>query len=589
MIYAYDQYAQMPVRDLYDSAIMQMAIGAAKDMYDTRRKDFKEFKEKYADFYSPFQKDMRRYGEMMDYVKSKVDDAYAKGIDILRSPEGRVILDRITNSIDPAEYNMMRHNAKVGEAYQIALAKLRSEGKFSQDMEDYRLRSLGIPSFDEFSTYGKNGLNAWGEYSPVQYKGLQELTEDWYDKRTPYQLSADKAKEVLGKSYDPRYKYTGFLDEDLMKIAGDKTPGWQGSFYSDYYRDLARKQLAAEGKDYTDKNKVEERLQRNIANSQQKWLVNPTGSISDYAQLTSLAQAAERNRIARENLNYKKQKDAEENNERLVGWTGRRIYNTEIAKRYNNYDAIQERYNKAVDRRAKGQKGESIHNLAWRLYRAGQDNINQEDLATAIALAAKMQTPEVINHDGSLKRPTVRFSTDDNTLSLTNTRAMQNAAQGYTGKAKLTIPTGLQDWLKQNEVKGYILSNNVTANYDAIGPYDIYDLNFSVAVNKDVLLKYYGTTDNLINRGSHEGLKIITTDGKVLSKYKSDGSALESDGADNGVRNLNWNEIQEVVIPTTRTIPATVWDRQKINHTHDVEFYTKARAEARENEYAEEE
>ena len=68
------------------------------------------------------------------------------------------------------------------------------------------------------------------------------------------------------------------------------------------------------------------------------------------------------------------------------------------------------------------------------MYRAGQDNINQEDLATAIALAAKMQTPEVINHDGSLKRPTVRFSTDDNTLSLTNTRAMQNAAQGYSAR-----------------------------------------------------------------------------------------------------------------------------------------------------------
>lgn len=309
MIYAYDQYAQMPVRDLYDSAIMQMAIGAAKDMYDTRRKDFKEFKEKYADFYSPFQKDMQRYGEMMDYVKSKVDDAYAKGIDILRSPEGRVILDRITNSIDPAEYNMMRHNAKVGEAYQMALAKLRSEGRFSQDMEDYRLRSLGIPSFDEFSTYGKNGLSAWGEYSPVQYKGLQELTEDWYDKRTPYQLSADKAKEVLGKSYDPRYKYTGFLDEDLMKIAGDKTPGWQGSFYSDYYRDLARKQVAAEGGNPNDKNAVEARLQRNVADSQQKWLVNPTGSISDYVQLRQLAASEQSNALAREKFEYEKNND----------------------------------------------------------------------------------------------------------------------------------------------------------------------------------------------------------------------------------------------------------------------------------------
>lgn len=306
MIYAYDQYAQMPVRDLYDSAIMQMAIGVAKDMYDTRRKDFKEFKEKYADFYSPFKKDMQRYGEMMDYVKSEVDNAYAKGIDILRSPEGRVILDRITNSINPAEYNMMRHNAKVGEAYQMALAKLRSEGKFSQDMEDYRLRSLGIPSFDEFSTYGKNGLSTWGEYSPVQYKGLQELTEDWYDKRTPYQLSADKAKEVLGKNYDPRYKYTGFLDEDLMKIAGDKTPGWQGSFYSDYYRDLAKKQVAAEGGNPNDKNAVEARLQRNVADSQQKWLVNPTGTISDYIQLENLAQSKESNKIARERFEYEK-------------------------------------------------------------------------------------------------------------------------------------------------------------------------------------------------------------------------------------------------------------------------------------------
>lgn len=34
MIYAYDDYVQMPTKDLYDTAVMKMAIEAAKDMYD---------------------------------------------------------------------------------------------------------------------------------------------------------------------------------------------------------------------------------------------------------------------------------------------------------------------------------------------------------------------------------------------------------------------------------------------------------------------------------------------------------------------------------------------------------------------------
>jgi hypothetical protein len=49
----------------------------------------------------------------------------------------------------------------------------------------------------------------------------------------------------------------GFLDEDLMKIAGENTPGWQGSFWADYYRNIAKKQVEVLGGDPNDKSAVE--------------------------------------------------------------------------------------------------------------------------------------------------------------------------------------------------------------------------------------------------------------------------------------------------------------------------------------------
>jgi hypothetical protein len=39
--------------------------------------------------------------------------------------------------------------------------------------------------------------------------------------------------------YDPRYTYTGFTENDLLDIAAGQTPGWNGSIYADYYRNIA--------------------------------------------------------------------------------------------------------------------------------------------------------------------------------------------------------------------------------------------------------------------------------------------------------------------------------------------------------------
>ena len=125
MIYAYDQGVEIPTQDIYNTQMMAMAINAAKDMYDEKKKDLKELEDKYADFYSPFQKDMERYNEMMSNVKNIINSAYDRGVDVLRSPEGRAIINQAKAAINPAEYNAMRLNAKYGEEYRKALFDLQ--------------------------------------------------------------------------------------------------------------------------------------------------------------------------------------------------------------------------------------------------------------------------------------------------------------------------------------------------------------------------------------------------------------------------------------------------------------------------------
>ena len=66
------------------------------------------FYKTYGDFMSPIASDMQWYGDKMNYVRQTVNDAYARGIDLARSPEGRAIISQLSHSINPAEFNMMR-------------------------------------------------------------------------------------------------------------------------------------------------------------------------------------------------------------------------------------------------------------------------------------------------------------------------------------------------------------------------------------------------------------------------------------------------------------------------------------------------
>ena len=222
MIYAYDQALQLPTVDLYDTQMMAMAVNAAKDMYNRGQESVKEFYKTYGDFMSPFAKDMERYGQMMGNVRNLINDAYARGIDLARSPEGRALIQRAVYSVNPGEFNRMRTNAKVGFEYLSEIEKARAKGEFDQDYEDFLLRQAGLGPFDQFSS--KMGM--WNRPGPGVYQDVNKWTHHLFDnmelsydpelsKKYPGFMAYTKSRDTMNQIVDNNI--AGLLNTDLGK------------------------------------------------------------------------------------------------------------------------------------------------------------------------------------------------------------------------------------------------------------------------------------------------------------------------------------------------------------------------------------
>ena len=181
MTYAYDDYVQMPTKDLYDTAVMKMAIEAAKDMYDKGQAQMENFYKTYGDFMSPFARDMQKYGEAMKYVRDTINDAYARGIDLFKSPEGRSIIAQLSHSVDPTWYNTAKANAKLGYKYLDAIQEAAAKGQYSQEMQDWYLNRSGLGRFEDFSSDSGKMWNA----APIQYKSMEDIISPLVDKLDP--------------------------------------------------------------------------------------------------------------------------------------------------------------------------------------------------------------------------------------------------------------------------------------------------------------------------------------------------------------------------------------------------------------------
>lgn len=280
-------------RQIFDPTMANMVLNAQnryvqamKEDYLQGREDLKEFNKEYGDFISPFRKDMARYGEIIGGIKDKINQAYANGIDPLRSPEGRAMITRLISSVDPAEFNMMKSNAKTGYAYLDALQALRKAGKFSQDQENFDIALNGETPFDDFSTSGPGGaLNTWGRTSPIQATTLTDLAKPHYEHRTPRVLTkADFDSDPRLKNYkwDPRYEWKGYIDSDLMKVAPGASNSLKGDPRAAFFREQSKQKALAANPNATEAD-IEAQWQRDIADASAWALVDPTREADQFA------------------------------------------------------------------------------------------------------------------------------------------------------------------------------------------------------------------------------------------------------------------------------------------------------------------
>ena len=278
MIYAYDQYLPLPVKDIYDTQMMLATVNAAKDMYEKGQKEMEDFNKKFGDFYSPIRSDMEWYDKhVTGNVRDTINQLYANGIDPLRSPEGRMLISRLINNMPVGTINQMKQSAAAAEEYLKNRGKLEAAGMYNPAFEDFMSNGDTLENWDTT----QNGM--WLRTSPYEFKTLKEITEPWFNNRTPHELTKAEVESFgPGYKYDPRYKYTGFTNDDLINVAHENTPGWQGSPYAKYYRDIARRQVIARGETPTDEA-IERQLQQNVANAQQEYLVKPTSRADEFA------------------------------------------------------------------------------------------------------------------------------------------------------------------------------------------------------------------------------------------------------------------------------------------------------------------
>lgn len=154
-----------------------MAINAAKDMYDKGEQAIKDFRKEYGDFSTALTKDAEWYKDNFNY-QQMINDLYSRGIDPLRSQEGRAAVNRWINTRDYTGLADRKLSAENYNEYLDNRAKLEAAGKFNEDIENYFLGGIDPNTWD--SSKG----NIWTRKSPMQAFSIKDLTENYVDKRT---------------------------------------------------------------------------------------------------------------------------------------------------------------------------------------------------------------------------------------------------------------------------------------------------------------------------------------------------------------------------------------------------------------------
>lgn len=297
----YEKPVEQGREQVFDPVTAQMVLNANRDyinaVYNDYRQslaDMKEFNKEYGDFLSPIAKDMDWYNKnVTGRVRNFINDLYARGIDPLRSAEGRALVTRELANMPIGGIANVRQSAKIAEQFLAAEQDLRRKGLYDPLLAKYE-----GPSLSEYSTMGDKdagieAMGVWERTSPTPIQNIAAFGNPYFEGMKPNIHKRSKNGIT--------YSEESITMDDLRAIADSKynelvkTP--QGQLMYKYYRDLT-------GSDEAARTMFNEA----IANGQQRRIYVSDDYDDNYFKFEQLKNAREQLRLQEKKINMMKQR-----------------------------------------------------------------------------------------------------------------------------------------------------------------------------------------------------------------------------------------------------------------------------------------
>lgn len=279
----YEKPVELGREQVFDPTTAQMVLSANRDYinavyndYQQAMQDMKEFNKEYGDFISPIQADMDwYYNNVTGNVRDFINDLYARGIDPLRSREGRAAITRKLATMPVKGISQVRQSAKAAEEYLKNRAELMRLGKWNPNYEKSRLGGMSV---ENWNTMGGNGV--FTQTSPDAYQDLNELTGHIFDKMKDEYMGEEGGYDYFGVSRKRREnalasQLSSILNSDLGKYHYEQT---KAALEAEYGRPVADKEVL-------------ERLKNNILDSTSEYEHRNRTENKEYARSREYAYA----------------------------------------------------------------------------------------------------------------------------------------------------------------------------------------------------------------------------------------------------------------------------------------------------------
>lgn len=454
-------------QQIFDPTTANMVLSAQSDYvnavyndYLRGLEDMKEFNKTYGDFMSPIQKDMDWYDKnVTGKVRDFITNAYAQGIDPLRSAEGRAAVAQLIYSMPTGDIAKVRQSAETAKEY------LKS---FDDDTNPELEKFLGR-DLSSWSTLGDpaNGISpngVWGASKTSKYQDLNQYTTHIFDNLKDSYIGTDKN----------HYDWYGVTENDLYKsLTPDKLGGLLNTSLGQFHYQNAIKDLAAQGiTNPTEAQKMEQFRKNIVAANHER--------VHQDRKLNDLWKMQQEN-AARRSSGRGSSTTA---TEPIIGWTDRQKFNVMVsnvmknkegaAKSFNDYIKNKKNLNASGSLTVKG----NLRQLISDYYNSTMADIEEYDIATANAEFNKGGRQENYNDGTGTSRKRTIVSFENKQIRPTAYAEVQWAGKTLT---KGSYTRTFAEYLQKNKIEGESVGTP-TINHQPGSRGDLYEINRRIRV-----------------------------------------------------------------------------------------------------------